>query len=132
MMKPTHILVGTLCSIPVVSNVGFIGVIGLVGATLPDIDLRLGIKHRTITHSLLCCLVLGIPLYALNSAIGSVFIFNYILHLILDTMTVMGVPWLYPLVKKRFSFKLCKTGGTLDYLLLLLSIVALGEWFRRI
>lgn len=132
MMKPTHILVGTLCSIPLISHVGFVGTAGLVAATLPDIDLKLGIKHRTITHSLITCLVLGLPLYALNSAIGSVFIFNYLIHLILDTATVSGVPWLYPISKKRLSFKLCKTGGTLDYCLMLLSLCAIGEWFRKI
>lgn len=132
MMKPTHILVGTLCSIPLISNLGFVGCIGLVGTTLPDIDIKLGIKHRTITHSLITCLVLGLPLYALNSAVGSVFIFNYILHLFLDTMTEMGVPWLYPICKRRFSFKLCKTGGTLDYCLMLLSLCAIGEWFSKI
>lgn len=132
MMKPTHIFVGTLFSIPIISNFGLISSVGLIAATLPDIDLKLKIKHRTITHSIITCLVLGLPLCILHLGLGSVFIFNYLIHLILDTCTTMGVPWLYPISKNRFSLKICRTGGTLDYSLLICSVYAIVELFRRI
>lgn len=67
------------------------------------LDRRFG--HRTITHSLLCyfglALVIGIVERTwLNTTIAtSIFLWAYASHLILDMLTVQGVPLLYPFKK---------------------------------
>ena len=91
---------------------------------LPDIDHTKGISgrlcypisyyigknygHRTITHSL-AFYVFGVVLTYLVSSVTTqqytvvlVYSLAYFSHLLLDMMTVQGVPLLYPLMRNRF------------------------------
>lgn len=115
----------------------------LIGSILPDIDHKnsyLGNKlkplsatvnlvagHRKLFHS-------GI-LYAAIYLIGKNSIYNpYILqllfglfigaisHLILDTFNPLGIPWFYPLSKKKLSIASIKTGGKLETIFCLLLL----------
>jgi len=114
-----------------------------LGAVLPDIDEPhsyigkrlylisdllhyIGIKHRTITHSLYfpaIFFILGIlfnNIYLL--AIG----YGALLHLIGDSLTITGVPLFYPnktyfnLLPEPLRFK---TNGSVEYLIILILIV---------
>lgn len=105
-----------------------------IGGLLPDIDHRgsyLGSRaklasfvvgktlgHRGATHS---PLVMGVILGALYVAFGAkVMILPPLLlglaagilsHILLDSLTIGGVPLLYPIKKKKFSFLPLRTGG---------------------
>ena len=87
-----------------------------IAALLPDIDLKIGLKHRGVTHSLLAlALIVGAAWYvdhrlALPIGIG------YSSHLILDMLTIWGIPVLWP-VQKRFRLAKFSTGGLFDRLL---------------
>lgn len=83
----------------------------LMGASYPDIDQTLPIKHRGITHSLWIAIALiGVYYYAsINEWLGPIytytfllpllfgFIVGYMSHLIADAFSVTGVAWFYPL-----------------------------------
>jgi len=75
-------------------------------ASAPDWDLRVGIRHRTITHSLLIPLGLFIaavfapPYYKDILYTASLVLIN---HDILDLFTWAGVPLFYPLSKHKFK-----------------------------
>ena len=92
-----------------------------LAALLPDLDLKLGIKHRGVTHSLLAlALIVGAAWYidhrlALPIAIG------YSSHLILDMLTIWGIPVLWP-VQKRFRLAKLRTGGGFDHLLCIVAL----------
>lgn len=58
-----------------------------------------------------------------NKTIALFWFVGYSTHLISDSFTKMGVPFLYPLIKERYGIKLCKTGGLLD---IILGYIALG------
>ena len=133
----THLLAAVVLSIsfhlPVIP--------AMVGAALPDIDLKKGLPfrqnrtlfnaHRGITHHLLWApLLLILSLYVkdfLNYRVGVwllSFSLGYASHLFLDALTPLGVPYrekYYP----RFSFKLFRTGklGEIFVILILLFLL---------
>lgn len=87
----------------------------IVGSLLPDIDtpysllgkyniLSHAMKHRGITHTLIGMLIFALFVYVLFGNFVWGFVFGYILHLIFDTITPMGIMWLYPYNKKYYSF----------------------------
>lgn len=89
--------------------------------------------HRTITHSLLglfifclATLPLGIWLdWGWWLALGPI---GYLSHLVLDSLTVSGVMWLYPFYKRHFGLPLVKihTGGAGELLFSLSLVCALA------
>lgn len=122
MTKKTHISVGIVTSLRIINHIPPYALFGVIGATLPDIDLILGIKHRTFTHSLLALFLSTMVVMVIDFNIGIVFSISYLSHLILDSFTKMGVPWFYPFSKKYYGLKIIKTGGAEDLLLCILAI----------
>lgn len=122
MLKKTHMLVGVLVAAPVIKNTGLISAIGLMGATVPDIDYKIGIEHRTITHSLLVLVFTALFIYLIHPGTAVVWGLTYLSHLLLDSFTIAGVPFLYPFIKKRYGLKKIKTGGDIELYILLLLI----------
>ena len=47
---------------------------------------------------------------------------SYFLHLIADSFTKMGVPFLYPFVKRNYGPKIIRTGGAEDMFVCILAI----------
>jgi len=105
-------------------NITFIWIIACLvfGSLLPDIDhpystlgkyifpISGAIKHRGFTHSFLAAFILPLPLLYFGTGYYFITIWSYLLHLLVDTLSPMGVMWLYP-IKKRYSLNLAKTGG---------------------
>jgi inner membrane protein len=141
----THLAFGILIGLiikeffPQESPIIFITIIG-ISALIPDIDdphSTLGKKvkplswffttflgHRGIFHSALMLIFLPMLIWFLGfPAYGMAVFIGYLTHLTLDSLTHSGVRWLYP-----FKFKLkgvVKTGGIMDYILFLISIVGI-------
>ena len=110
----------------------------LLGSLLPDIDHRnsyIGKKvktaskainklagHRKLFHApliylFLYSMALGmVKDNLLIRGISGVF-FGILSHLILDSLTVGGLPWFYPLSKKKFSIGNVKTNSKLEEIL---------------
>lgn len=123
-----------------------------IGSLTPDIDLptsKIGhiIKpfsklinkvfgHRTITHAPLWLIPLLIFWYLFPNIISNPsylflqwLLFGYILgfasHLLSDSMTMGGIPLLYPIKKKRYRWT--KTpSGTKDWLFSIMTVVIIG------
>ncbi|GHO46404.1 metal-dependent hydrolase [Ktedonospora formicarum] len=109
-------------------------------------------KHRTLTHSLFGILlavvfwglVISLAIFGLTKAgieldpvnIRATYTFyaavmiGCVLHSIEDTMTVAGVPWLYPFYQKsqRIPLVSFRTGGKVEYIVVLvaLALVSFG------
>jgi inner membrane protein len=133
MTKQTHICIGTLVSIPFITNP--LGIIGLIGSIAPDIDIKFkefGIKHRTITHSFLLLTLSTLLIKKINLDIAYIWFISYLSHLILDSFTKSGVKFLYP-YRKTFGLKLFTTGKIFDkligYIGVLLIFVVLIDKF---
>lgn len=93
----------------------------ILGSLLPDIDhpksfignkipilpsiLYSTVGHRTITHSLVFALVVGILAAMFNIWIGIGLAVGILSHIILDMLTPMGVAYLYPFNKKKIKLK---------------------------
>jgi membrane-bound metal-dependent hydrolase YbcI (DUF457 family) len=111
--SPQHLL-----SVPIV----------LISAMLPDLDLALRgfplIEHRKTFHNIWFTVaaayaifyLTGSPLVTWLSSIG------IISHLLMDSLTKVGVMWLYPLSKWKLSGPL-RTGGRADTIVGILSLI---------
>lgn len=103
------------------------GVLGVFGSYAADYDGRLGLKHRGISHSLLAPFILGLIAFVFSPSFGIVFGINYLIHIVLDSFTVMGVPLLMPVSKKYFGLKLIRTGGEVEIFMLLALLWIITE-----
>ncbi|WP_254544456.1 metal-dependent hydrolase [Halomarina pelagica] len=116
-----------------------VGVVSL--ASLPDVDLRLPlVGHRGVTHTLAFALLVGLLLGAGGAALGDalgiatpdlgfvgafVGLFGVCAHLAADTLTPMGVPWLWPLSGRRYTLGIVRADHALaNYGLLALGVLA--------
>lgn len=123
MTKKTHIAVGIAATINFIhiSNILFL-IIAVIGSFIPDVDYKLGLKHRGITHTLLA-LAITTGLFSLYSwKLGLLWGLNYSTHLLLDSLTITGIPLLFPLSKKCYGFKLICTGKSEDLFICLLAL----------
>lgn len=78
----------------------------LFGTLLPDCDVdtsafgrfvHIPLEHRTWMHSLWVPLAMVLVLYVWQGWVWSLWIvFGYVVHLVLDSWSVMGVCWFYP------------------------------------
>lgn len=129
MMRKTHIAIGCVATSILIINTSIqpLAVIGILGSTFPDIDYKIGLEHRTITHSILMLILSSLLVVFFNKDIALVWFVNYSLHLIADSFTKMGVPFLYPFCKKRFGFKLIRTGSSIDYFITILCLYIFSE-----
>jgi membrane-bound metal-dependent hydrolase YbcI (DUF457 family) len=101
-----------------------------IGSMLPDIDIFLGIfgiKHRSVTHSLIMVLPLLVItiLFYFKFGISLPYCFSFgvligvICHLLGDMMTRSGICLLFPSAKRYHilpSNFLCETGSLVEYL----------------
>lgn len=92
-----------------------------IAAVLPDQDLRLGLKHRGATHSLLALLLIGGAAWYVDPRLALPIAVGYSSHLILDMLTIWGIPVLWP-VQKRFRLAKLRTGGGFDHLLCIAAL----------
>jgi inner membrane protein len=120
MIKRTHMAIGLAATIPLIVK-NPISVLGIIGAIVPDWDIYLGIKHRTITHSLLALGITSVCIYSFNKSVALVWGISYMTHLLADGLTIKGVPLFYP-YKKKYGIKLFRTGGVEEYFIQLLAI----------
>lgn len=125
MKELTHLSVGAACGVVATGFDSSPATLGwvclLVGSVLPDLDhkrsfigkyapwvsapLERKYGHRTITHSLLGVVLLGVlamPLFVYDSSAYSWLIIGYLSHIFLDAFNVQGVPLFYPFSRLEF------------------------------
>ena len=103
-------------------------IIVILLSTLPDIDLRLEIKHRYYTHNILFAILIGLLVGFVTSYTTLGFYKGFLigfsgimLHLIADLMTYKKFPILAPFSMKKVALKLFKSDNPLINNLLLVS-----------
>ena len=123
MIKKTHIALGTLSLLPLITHIPLLYLgIGLIGSIFPDYDKKLHIKHRGITHTLLALILTTATISIFNINLALAWSIAYLSHLIGDCVTVMGIPAFYPFSDKYFGLKLFKTNSIWDYIVFFISI----------
>ena len=127
-----------------VTSTAVCGMIGGIGGLFPDIDsptsmiskniplvpkaINKAFGHRTFTHSLMIPIFIGGIAYLCrnnkNAFLGLIcFGIGFLMHLIQDTLTKGGVPWLYPLKRKRFSLLPIRSGNPIE---IVFTIILIG------
>jgi len=130
MTKKTHLVVGTLVSIPFIASP--LGLLGIIGSIFADYDLKLGkVFHRTFTHSLLFLLFTTMIINIFSREIALIWFVSYASHLVLDSMTRSGIPLLMPINNKRYGLRIFMTGGifdkTLEIVGWILLVICIGD-----
>ncbi|MEW5953263.1 MAG: metal-dependent hydrolase [Bacillota bacterium] len=74
--------------------------------------------HRGVTHSPVAAAALGLLLLVLGAPTPYVMatVAGYLSHLVLDSLNPQGVPWLWPLLRRKITLPLVRTGGTIENL----------------
>ena len=150
MTRITHLIAGltvTAAYVGADANHSYLNIFplfltGMIGGVLPDIDLVFGDsrkkdtiwKHRGIAHTLLflALCIFGIIYYKENyihykfslKPEITVFTLAFLSHLFLDSLTMVGVPFLYPITKKGFCLHLFRVGTIQEYGLVTLPMLA--------
>jgi membrane-bound metal-dependent hydrolase YbcI (DUF457 family) len=101
-------------------------------STLPDLDLRVGAKHRRYTHSVFTALAASTSMGLLTQHLGLSFTLGFapcmmgiLCHIAGDLLTHMSFPPLWPLSDKCVSLKLFRSDSrAANTLLLALGILA--------
>ncbi len=85
-------------------------------SVLPDIDLRLELKHRRYTHNVLAALLASTLVGVATSQASLGFLIGfatclvgYFCHILGDLLTYMSFPPLWPIVKSEVSLRLFKS-----------------------
>lgn len=123
-----------------------------VAALLPDIDspesklgrlipilptvLTVTVGHRGVLHSLVGALGISLAVSLLikiwyASTFLEIFplvLAGYITHLLLDSMTNSGCPWVYP-IKTHIGIPLLSTGSFVERLIVSPAMMVLFAWF---
>lgn len=139
-----------LSDIPIINRIIFLVVISIcggLGGTFPDVDAKnnnwnkifgsiFKFRHRGKMHSLIPYIIVYFIIY--NKILTSVqkhelvtlyiiaisgFLVGVISHLVLDIITVRGVPILYPFSKKNYSILKLKTEKHDKYISFILKIL---------
>jgi inner membrane protein len=141
MTGKTHFAVGLACGLIAVITLEPSQAVAMVGAAaagalLPDLDSPMStlgrllpinpfaaLGHRRILHSISMLIIFWLLAYYKSNELWHVYLLiGYTSHIILDAITVQGVPLWYPF-PGRFKLPLqIRTGGFLDLFLLI------GTW----
>lgn len=141
MTGKTHLAAGVLAGaltarhlgLDTVNTTGVMAISGMA-ALFPDIDTAnsvIGLKvrplsalinhifgHRKLFHAPLVYLALGVALYsALPLKLFLSIAGGVLSHLLLDSITRRGIPWLYPFRREAFGITPIGAGGIVDKLL---------------
>lgn len=136
MMKATHQLLGVALGLALIlptnpEPIAILSAAGLssIAAALPDFDIRLGLKHRGITHSVWALVLVWALCGRFVPHLTPYLFGGYASHILADMLTVSGVPVFYP-NPNRFKLARFRTGGVMDKLLSVCAalLIVWGLW----
>jgi inner membrane protein len=114
-------------------------VYAMVGGLLPDIDLWLAallpIAHRGIMHTPLFTAFVGAVCYLVSArrTVALALVTGMLSHLYLDSLTPLGIKWLYPAVSNRFTLDIVRAADPAanTAMSLFVILVMVGWRYRR-
>lgn len=131
-MRRTHAAAGLMIGFGLVASYHpptplltgvFIALVSQAASLVPDLDLKLKLKHRGLTHSLLALLIVaalalsigGSTTEMFRRSVPLAFIMGYASHLFLDLLTVQGIELFYP-CHRRIRLLKFRTNSRVDHL----------------
>ena len=81
------------------------------------------LRHRTFTHSLVALAMIAVITYQIDPDLSPAAAAGYISHLLADSMTPHGVPWLWPW-PRCFRVAHIPTGSATDHVIGLIAFFA--------
>jgi inner membrane protein len=126
MTKKTHLVIGTLVSLPILTSP--IGLIGILGSIAPDLDIKLGKQfHRTFTHGLFFLIFSSCGIAVISKQIAVIWFISYASHLFLDSLTKGGIPLFYP-ISGKYGLRWFTTGMLIDKIIGIFGLLMIGAY----
>ncbi len=98
----------------------FAGLVALALSTVPDMDMRMGMRHRGVTHSLGFAVLLGILTGAMFLYMGLPALLGFLagfggvaLHIVGDMLTYRPITPMWPLSGRRIALRLFRSNSRL-------------------
>ena len=112
-----------------VSTVFYVVAGSIIGAVFPDIDLRIPfLEHRTLTHWFIPYLAGLIAAYFYDYYLALFFCIGALVHILLDSLSLMGVPIWTPFGRRK-GFRLMRVSGPLEIVATILILGCIyGIW----
>ncbi len=130
MMKVTHAMVAFTAGYLLTSDIQF-GLYSVLFGLISDLDLVIGLKHRTVTHSLIFLITTSILAGMVDRETGIAAFTGIGVHIMLDMLTKSGVQLYWPL-KRRVRVAKFSYDGLLPNYALILTCWILLIYFRAI
>lgn len=150
MMFKTHLALGLIAALTSIKyfnpdSWAVFGTVLVIASLIPDIDIQnsivgrrfwpassiinLMLGHRGLMHTIFPPLVAALLLFITGyNLLGIAFMIGYMTHLLADAVTIQGIMLFFPLSKIKASGPI-RTGGVLEYGILLLALMALYRLF---
>jgi inner membrane protein len=85
-------------------------------------------RHRTFSHSLLGLVMMTGFAHEVNPDLTAAVFLGYLSHLLADSLTIQGIPWLWP-YPRRYRMARIQTGSLSDHMIGLVALfLALAGW----
>ena len=85
-------------------------------------------RHRTFSHSIVSLVLVTGAAHELHPDLTVPVMLGYLSHLLADSLTIQGIPWLWP-SPKRYRIGRIQTGSLSDHLIGLVALfLALAGW----
>ncbi|WP_052400240.1 metal-dependent hydrolase [Geoglobus acetivorans] len=124
MLKKTHLIASFTPVFIFTGNLEYALIASTFGV-ISDLDLVIGIKHRTVTHSLIFAILVALLSGIINPAYGILALYGILNHIILDMLTRSGVELYWPL-KRRVRISGFSYNSVIpNYTIILACILAL-------
>ncbi|MDI3498485.1 metal-dependent hydrolase [Archaeoglobus sp.] len=125
MLKKTHIIASFTPAYVLTGNLEY-GLLASIFGTISDLDTMIGLKHRTVTHSLAFAILAGILAGYIKPAYGIIAFYGIMNHIILDMLTKTGVQLYWPLKSKRVRIYQFSYDSVIpNFLIIMLCLTAL-------
>ncbi|WP_457591802.1 metal-dependent hydrolase [Geoglobus sp.] len=107
MLKKTH-AIAAFTPVFILTSSLELSLYAVLFGLVSDLDYVIGVRHRTVTHSILFMLTISISIAFFNPALGVVSFYGIGSHIFLDMLTKSGVQLYWPVKRRvriaKFSF----------------------------
>jgi len=106
----------------------YLALFALVGALIPDLDLKFGKLHRKLFHNIWFLgflIFLGLHFKIINQTIAIIISIGFISHLIIDSFTPSGIMFLWPIKQPKIKGPV-KTGSLNEYSVVIILLLIIG------
>ncbi len=124
MLKKTHALV-SFTPVYIITSSLELSLYAVLFGIVSDVDQTLGLKHRSVTHSLLFLAASSITLLFISKTLAIVAFYAITSHIALDMLTSSGVELYWPIRRRKRIARFKYNSNAVNFLLIAACLLAI-------